>query len=35
VHFLASVDSGWYFEGDGSDDNPLRTDLCSASPAWH
>jgi L-alanine-DL-glutamate epimerase-like enolase superfamily enzyme len=31
VHFLASIDSAWYFEGDGSPDNPLRTDLCSAS----
>jgi D-galactarolactone cycloisomerase len=31
VHYLASVDSAWYFEGDGSTDNPLRNDLCSAS----
>lgn len=31
VHFRASVDSAWYFEGDGSDDNPLRSELCSAS----
>ncbi len=31
VHYLASADSAWYFEGDGSPDNPLRTDLCSAS----
>jgi D-galactarolactone cycloisomerase len=31
VHYLASIDCAWYFEGDGSPDNPLRTDLCSAS----
>jgi D-galactarolactone cycloisomerase len=31
VHYLASIDCAWYFEGDGSADNPLRTDLCSAS----
>ncbi len=31
VHFLASIDCARYFEGDGSADNPLRTQLCSAS----
>ena len=31
VHFLASIDSAWYFEGDGSTDNPFRTRACSAS----
>src|ERR1700761_200271 len=31
VHFLASIDSAYYFEGDGSTDNPLRTRACSAS----
>jgi L-alanine-DL-glutamate epimerase-like enolase superfamily enzyme len=31
VHFLASIDRAWYFEGDGSTDNPLRTRACSAS----
>ncbi len=31
VHFLASIDSARYFEGDGSADNPLRATLCSAS----
>jgi D-galactarolactone cycloisomerase len=31
VHFLASIDGAYYFEGDGSTDNPLRTRACSAS----
>ena len=31
VHFLASIDNARYFEGDGSTDNPLRTQACSAS----
>ncbi len=31
VHFLASLDNAWYFEADGSTDNPLRTVACSAS----
>jgi D-galactarolactone cycloisomerase len=31
VHFLASVDTARYFEGDGSTDNPLRSRLCSES----
>jgi D-galactarolactone cycloisomerase len=31
VHFLASIEGAWYFEGDGSQDNPLRSRLCSAS----
>jgi L-alanine-DL-glutamate epimerase-like enolase superfamily enzyme len=31
VHVLASVANPGYFEGDGSPDNPLRTELCSAS----
>jgi D-galactarolactone cycloisomerase len=31
VHYLASVDNAWYFEADGSADNPLRTAACSAS----
>jgi D-galactarolactone cycloisomerase len=31
VHFLASIDNAWYFEADGSADNPLRTQACSAS----
>jgi D-galactarolactone cycloisomerase len=31
VHFLASIDNAGYFEGDGSTDNPLRTELCSSS----
>ena len=31
VHFLASIDCARYFEGDGSADNPMRTQLCSAS----
>jgi L-alanine-DL-glutamate epimerase-like enolase superfamily enzyme len=31
VHFLASIDTAYYFEGDGSSDNPLRTRACSAS----
>jgi L-alanine-DL-glutamate epimerase-like enolase superfamily enzyme len=29
VHFLASIDTPWYFEADGSTDNPLRTVACS------
>jgi L-alanine-DL-glutamate epimerase-like enolase superfamily enzyme len=31
VHFLASIDTAWYFEADGSTDNPLRTAACSPS----
>jgi L-alanine-DL-glutamate epimerase-like enolase superfamily enzyme len=31
VHFLASIANAGYFEGDGSADNPLRSELCSAS----
>jgi D-galactarolactone cycloisomerase len=31
VHFLASIDNAGYFEGDGSTDNPIRTELCSSS----
>ena len=31
VHFLASIDNARYFEADGSADNPLRTEACSAS----
>jgi L-alanine-DL-glutamate epimerase-like enolase superfamily enzyme len=31
VHFLASIGDAGYFEGDGSTDNPLRTELCSSS----
>ncbi len=31
VHFLASIDNAWYFEGDGSTDNLFRTRACSAS----
>jgi D-galactarolactone cycloisomerase len=31
VHVLASIEGAWYFEGDGSTDNPLRSRLCSAS----
>jgi D-galactarolactone cycloisomerase len=31
VHVLASIDCARYFEGDGSADNPLRWQLCSAS----
>jgi len=31
VHFLASISNARYFEGDGSTDNPLRTQACSAS----
>jgi L-alanine-DL-glutamate epimerase-like enolase superfamily enzyme len=31
VHFLASIGNARYFEGDGSTDNPLRTQACSAS----
>lgn len=31
VHVLASIDCARYFEGDGSADNPLRSQLCSAS----
>ena len=34
VHFLASIGRcARYFEGDGSDDNPLRTTRCSGSYA--
>jgi hypothetical protein len=29
--FLASIDNAGCFEGDGSSDNPLRSELCSAS----
>jgi L-alanine-DL-glutamate epimerase-like enolase superfamily enzyme len=31
VHYLAAIENGWYFEADGSTDNPLRTVACSAS----
>lgn len=31
VHFLASIGNARYFEADGSTDNPLRTQACSAS----
>jgi L-alanine-DL-glutamate epimerase-like enolase superfamily enzyme len=31
VHFLAAIDNARYFEGDGSTDNPLRSQACSAS----
>lgn len=31
VHFLASIEGAWYFEADGSTDNPLRTVACSPS----
>jgi len=31
VHFLASIENARYFEADGSTDNPLRTEACSAS----
>jgi len=31
VHLLASIDCARYFEGDGSADNPMRSQLCSAS----
>lgn len=31
VHFLASVGNAYWFEGDGSVDNPLRSELCSGS----
>ena len=31
VHYLAGVEDAWYFEADGSTDNPLRTTACSAS----
>jgi L-alanine-DL-glutamate epimerase-like enolase superfamily enzyme len=31
VHILASIGNARYFEGYGSADNPLRSDLCSAS----
>jgi D-galactarolactone cycloisomerase len=31
VHFLASIGCARYFEGDGSADNPMRSQLCSAS----
>src|SRR6201996_3334739 len=33
VHYLASIENAWYFEADGSTDNPLRTVACSASYA--
>jgi D-galactarolactone cycloisomerase len=33
VHFLASIENAWYFEADGSTDNPLRTVACSPSYA--
>lgn len=33
MHYLAAVENGWYFEADGSTDNPLRTVACSASYA--
>jgi D-galactarolactone cycloisomerase len=32
VHYLASIENAWYFEADGSTDNPLRTIACS--PAY-
>ena len=32
VHYLASIENAWYFEADGSTDNPLRTTACS--PAY-
>ena len=31
VHYLASIENAWYFEADGSTDNPLRTTACSPS----
>ena len=31
VHYLASIENAWYFEADGSTDNPLRTAACSAA----
>jgi L-alanine-DL-glutamate epimerase-like enolase superfamily enzyme len=31
VHYLASIENAWYFEADGSTDNPLRTVACSPS----
>jgi len=31
VPSLASIENAWYFEADGSTDNPLRTVACSAS----
>ena len=31
VHYLAGIENAWYFEADGSTDNPLRTTACSAS----
>jgi D-galactarolactone cycloisomerase len=31
VHYLAGIENAWYFEADGSTDNPLRTVACSAS----
>ena len=31
VHYLAAVENAWYFEADGSTDNPLRTEACSVS----
>jgi L-alanine-DL-glutamate epimerase-like enolase superfamily enzyme len=33
VHYLASIENAWYFEADGSTDNPLRTTACSPSYA--
>jgi L-alanine-DL-glutamate epimerase-like enolase superfamily enzyme len=32
VHYLASIENAWYFEADGSSDNPFRTTACS--PAY-
>jgi D-galactarolactone cycloisomerase len=32
VHYLAGIENAWYFEADGSTDNPLRTAACS--PAY-
>jgi D-galactarolactone cycloisomerase len=31
VHYLAAIENAWYFEADGSTDNPLRTVACSPS----
>ena len=31
VHYLASIENAWYFEADGSTDNPFRTAACSPS----
>ena len=33
VHYLAAISNAWYFESDGSPDNPLRTEACSPSYA--